>query len=337
MSTVHIKNGMYRTIPVENMHFTVVKNLTKGAKGNYITVRQNGQLGEQFPEVVRIKIARNTDFDLIQDDDDIIEFKNGTAVTSETDEEIMERISTRFQILDDMTKAAIAGDIRAMIVAGPPGVGKSYGVEAQLEKANLFTRIQNAPPKYEIIKGAMSPIGLYAALYKNSGEGNVLVFDDCDNILFDEISLNLLKAALDSGKKRRICWNSDSHLLRREGIPDSFDFKGSAIFITNINFDNVKSKKLQDHLGALHSRCHYLDLTLDTMRDKFLRIKQIFRSGQLFQNYSLSPEQSEEILHFMDQNKEKLREMSLRMALKIADLTKVGPHWKTLATCTCMK
>jgi hypothetical protein len=40
----------------------------------------------------------------------------------------------------------------------------------------------------------------------------------------------------------------------------------------------------------------------------------------------------------MDANKDKLREMSLRMALKLADLTKVSQeNWKALAASTCMK
>jgi hypothetical protein len=249
----------------------------------------------------------------------------------------MDRIEKRFSILDDMTKAAIAGDIRAMIVVGPPGVGKSYGVEYQLEKAGMFDQISGKKIKYQVIKGAMTPIGLYCTLYKNSDPRNVLVFDDCDSILLDDVALNILKAALDSGKRRRIHWNADSSMLRREGVPDQFDFKGSVIFITNLKFDHLKSKKLQDHLEALQSRCHFLDLTLDTTRDKILRIRQIFRKGDLFQDYELTAEQGEEIVQFMQDNHARLREISLRMALKLADLTKIGENWQALAESTCMK
>jgi hypothetical protein len=265
--------------------------------------------------------------------DKVIEFKK----PEETDEEVMDRIEKRFSILDDMTKAAIAGDIRAMIVVGPPGVGKSYGVEYQLEKAGMFDQISGKKIKYQVIKGAMTPIGLYCTLYKNSDPRNVLVFDDCDSILLDDVALNILKAALDSGKKRRIHWNSDSSMLRREGVPDQFDFKGSVIFITNLKFDHLKSKKLQDHLEALQSRCHFLDLTLNTTRDKILRIKQIFRKGDLFQDYDFSPEQGDEIVQFMQDNHARMREISLRMALKLADLTKVSTNWKALAENTCMR
>ncbi len=109
----------------------------------------------------------------------------------ETDEEVMSRIATRFKILDDMTRAACDGHIRAMIVSGPPGVGKSYGIERQLEKASLFDQIAGRKIKSEMIKGATSALGLYMALYKYSDTNCVVVFDDCDSILVDDTSLNL--------------------------------------------------------------------------------------------------------------------------------------------------
>jgi hypothetical protein len=226
-----------------------------------------------------------------------------------------------------------------MIVSGPPGVGKSFGVEQQLEKAAMFDKIAGRPLKFEIVKGAMTALGLYATLFKHSDKNHVLVFDDCDSVLMDDLALNILKAALDSGKRRRIYWNSDSSMLRREGIPDSFDFNGSCIFITNIKFDHLKSKKLQDHLEALQSRCHFLDLTIDTERDKMLRIKQVHQDtdGGLFRDYFFENDEGDQVLQFMFDNKARLRELSMRMALKIADLVKISPNWKMLAENTVMK
>ena len=83
-------------------------------------------------------------------------------VAQESDEQIMDRLRERFQILDDMTKAVKDGNVRAMIVSGPPGVGKSYGVENVLQKADLFNTLAEKKPKFEVVKGAMSAIGLYA-------------------------------------------------------------------------------------------------------------------------------------------------------------------------------
>jgi hypothetical protein len=266
-----------------------------------------------------------------------VQKKDSKTINFETDQQVMDRIATRFSILHDMTKAVIAGDVRAMIVTGPPGVGKSFGVEKELDKSSMMDSIAGRPIKYEVVKGAMTALGLYAKLYEHADANHVLVFDDCDSVLMDELSLNILKAALDSGKRRVLHWNADSAKLRSEGIPNKFEFKGGVIFITNVKFENVRSKKLQDHLEALQSRCHYLDLTLDTMRDKFLRIKQICATGELFKDYDMSQDAQDQVINFMDEVKDKLREVSLRMALKIADLTKVSTNWKELAENTVMR
>ena len=259
--------------------------------------------------------------------------------TNESDEAIIERLRERFAILDDMTRAVKKGEVRAMIVSGPPGVGKSFGVEAVLGKHDLMANIaQNEKlKKYEIVKGAMSAIGLYKKLYEFSDRKNILVFDDCDSVLLDDLSLNILKAALDSSKKRTIHWNTDSRLLRSEGVPNQFEFHGGAIFITNIKFENVKSKKLRDHLEALESRCHYLDLTIDTEREKILRIKQIVADGMLAE-YEFANSEIDTLLNFIDINKKKLRELSLRMVLKLADLKKSFPdRWMRVAEVSCMR
>jgi len=257
-----------------------------------------------------------------------------------SDDEIIERLRTRFQILDDMTRAVKKGDVRAMIVTGPPGVGKSFGVEKVLSKHDVFADVaQNSKlKKYEVVKGAMSAIGLYKKLYEYSDKKCILVFDDCDSVLLDDLSLNILKAALDSSKKRTIHWNTDSRLLRSEGVPNSFEFHGGAIFITNIKFDNVKSKKLRDHLEALESRCHYLDLTIDTDREKILRIKQVITECGMLDDYEFDTVEKQVLIDFIDDNKKKLRELSLRTVLKVADLKKSMPtNWRAVAEVTCMR
>ena len=341
MSTIRILSGSYRKQSVVNTEFTLVKGFQTGAKGGYVTVKNDGQFAIDIPEVKVLVNSINE-----------IEFLNGETVIEntvkfakaeqpkETETEAMDRIAARFEVLDEMSRAAINGDIRAMIVSGPPGVGKSYGVETQMEKASMFDKLAGKRVRFQIVKGAMTALGLYSQLYKYSDTKNVLIFDDCDSVFTDDLSLNILKAALDSGKTRRICWNSDSRLLREEGIPNTFNFNGSAIFITNLKFANLKSKKLQDHLEALQSRCHFLDLTIDGDRDKMVRIKQVQRDadGGLFKDYDFTDEQSQMVIDFMWDNHTKLREVSLRMCLKIADLVKISPHnWRNLAATTCMR
>jgi len=259
-------------------------------------------------------------------------------VALETDQSILDRLAERFEILDEMTKAVKQGDVRAMIVSGPPGVGKSFGVERVLQKADLFNTLAEKKPKFEVVKGAMSSIGLYAKLYEFAEKGNVVVFDDCDSILMEDLSLNILKGALDSSERRFISWNTDSRILRSEGIPDRFEFKGAAIFITNIKFEHVRSKRLRDHLDALESRCHYIDLAIDTNREKILRIKQVVKDNDMLARFDFEQVQKDEIVEFVVENQDRLRELSLRMVLKLADLRKSFPKtWKAMAKTTCMK
>lgn len=258
------------------------------------------------------------------------------AVEQETDQDIMDRLRGRFEILEHMTGAVKSGDVRAMIVSGPPGVGKSFGVEAVLSKDDIFNTLAEQKPKYEIVKGAMSSLGLYAKLYQHCQDNHVVVFDDCDGILLDDLSLNILKSALDSGQHRWISWNTDSRLLRSENIPDRFEFRGAVIFITNIKFQHVRSKKLKDHLAAIESRCHYIDLEMDTVREKILRIKQIVNDGML-DRYEFTDDVKQEVVNFVISNAKRLREISLRTVLKMADLRKVFPNsWMKMSETTLM-
>jgi hypothetical protein len=81
-------------------------------------------------------------------------------------------------------------------------------------------------------------------------------------------------------------------------------------------------------------------LTIDTERDKMLRIRQVNRDadGGLFKDYNFQNNEGETVLDFMQENQKRLRELSIRTALKIADLVKISPNkWQALAISTVMK
>ena len=332
MQNVKIVDGYYKIrgkdTSVAGLVFPLVEEFKMGNKGGYVTV--DGRAIAGFPDRnIKISCGGPGDYELVGADVKV-------SRREESDEEIIERLRERFDMLKEMTKAVKKGDVRAMIVSGPPGVGKSHGVEEVLERYKTLETL-GGTKKYEVVKGAMSPIGLYVKLFKYADKDNVLVFDDCDSIFDEPLALNILKAALDSKKTRTIHWNTDSFKLRNEGVPDSFKFEGSCIFITNLKFDNVKSKKLRDHLAALESRCHYMDLTIDTEHEKMLRIRQVITDGML-DTYSFDDEIKEEIIDFVDINKKRLRELSLRTVLKVADLAKAFPdRWEAMAENTVMQ
>jgi hypothetical protein len=331
MTNIKIQNGSYKIrgkdTDMSGLVFPLVEEFKVGAGGGYVTV--DGAAVNGFPDRnIKIKVSSADDYEVVGEG-------VATTVREESDSEIVERIRERFDMLKDMTKAVKKGNVRAMIVSGPPGVGKSHGVEEVLDRYATMETL-GAGKTHEVIKGAMSPIGLYCKLFNMADRGKVVVFDDCDSIFQDDLSLNILKAALDSKKNRWIHWNTDSFKLRNEGVPDKFKFEASAIFITNLKFDKVKGK-LREHLEALESRCHYMDLTIDTDKDKMLRIKQVVQDGML-NSYKLTDEVREDIIDFVDVNKNRLRELSLRTVLKVADLAVAFPSkWEAMAENTVMR
>ena len=331
MQNIKIVNGTYRLrgkeTDMSGMIFPMAKEFTLGTSGGAVTVDSTTVIGLPNRNI-KIKCNSPEDYELVGDD-------VKTEVVEESDAEIVERIRERFDMLKDMTKAVKKGSVRAMIVSGPPGVGKSHGVEEVLDRYATL-EMMGAGKTHEVIKGAMSPIGLYCKLFKMADKGKVVVFDDCDSIFQDDLSLNILKAALDSKKNRWIHWNTDSFKLRNEGVPDKFKFEASAIFITNMKFDKVKGK-LREHLEALESRCHYMDLTIDSDKDKVLRIKQVISDGML-DDRKLSDDVKVDIMDFVEMNMSKLRELSLRTILKIADLAEAFPtKWEAMAENTVMR
>ena len=345
---IKIETGSYRGQDMSGRIFPILKDYQKftgDKQGGFVTVDCSEFDGFEGLDKARVNVPDIASLTIVPEGQYIThrdELKNTDKIitakeTTESDEEAIERIAARFGILDEMADAVATSKVRAMIVSGPPGIGKSYGVERALEKRSMFDDIAGSNRKFEVVKGAMSPIGLYKKLYEHSARGHVVCFDDCDAILYDDLALNLLKAALDTGKKRTLHWNTESRTLMAEGMPNSFEFNGGVVFITNVKFDNVKSKKLQDHLQALQSRCHYLDLTIDSMRDRMLRIRQIVGTGML-DKYAMGKETEDQLVQFIFDNKHKLREISLRMVLKIADLWKMAPErYQHLAEQTCMR
>ncbi len=259
---------------------------------------------------------------------------SGPQLQLESDAEIDERLRDRFEILDILTEAALFGDARSVIVSGPAGLGKSFNVERELTTWDA-QRINHS-----IVKGFVRPTGLYKLLYQHREPGKVIVFDDADAVFFDDVSLNLLKSVCDTTDVRTVSWLAETNMETDEGekLPRSFTFEGTIIFITNLDFDDMidRGHRLAPHMAALVSRSHYIDLAMKTKRDYLIRIRQVVADGML-REQGLTIEQETDVMSYIEQKQNSLRELSLRMAVKIGNLVMTGKNWKKLANVTCCR
>lgn len=388
---VFVRRGDYENAVISGKTFELVKGLSMGQKGPFITVNGTGVMrdnGKPFPpRAFYIGIKDPTDFALedpsadifaprmrktfsgspdpslrkFAPGEDIIEQLEASShavhAAPETDEQIRDRITERFNILQNLTADIARGNIKGLVVSGASGVGKSHEVEAALNRDSLLdklsfnadaadqdqrrmTRDKNFKARYNIVKGYSTAPALYMTLYEYSESRETLVFDDCDSVLGDEVSLNILKAALDTSGKRMISWRSQSK--NGTDAPNQFEFKGSVIFITNINFEKIVEKgshRLAPHLEAIMSRCLYLDLTIDTVREKLVRIEHVARDLRMLEKeFKLEPNEIDEVLGWVHKHARHFRELSLRKVGQLASLRKSSHlDWERVAQVTLLK
>ena len=241
------------------------------------------------------------------------------AVPITTDEEILMSQRRKFRTLDRMAHGTVKGQVRSMIVSGPAGIGKTYTIEGILKSAAEDEKV-----KYTAVRGFVKATGLYKLLWENREENNVILLDDADSAFADEISLNLLKAALDTSKKRVLSWRSEKSFETESGdqIPNEFEYKGSVIFITNLNFESMISSnsKMAPHFAALISRSYYIDLNLGSSREYLIRIKDVLENTDMAYTLGLSKKQTIDLMKVFEVHYKKFRELSLRMVQKVAKI-----------------
>ncbi|MFP9035309.1 hypothetical protein, partial [Enterococcus faecalis] len=252
----------------------------------------------------------------------------------ESYEDMKTRINKRFNVMGMMTNGIINGNIRSLIISGAAGIGKTYSLDKALNKANDIGYIE-----YKSINGKISGIGLYEQLWNNREENSVLLIDDVD-VFSDMDILNLLKAALDTGETRKVCWSTASSYLEEKGIEREFEFKGTIVFITNVDIDREldRGTKLAPHLQALVSRSVYLDLGVHTNEEIMVRVEDVILSTDMMQKRGLSDEETYKALSWMKVNVNRLRNVSLRTALYLADFIMTDKNgWEEIATVTLLK
>lgn len=333
---IKIHSGQTRQgLDISGRVFELLQQPKKDKDGLYVVV--NGATYQDMRAGrTRVYINSVTDYEPVENTALNLAVESNTSLS---DDEIRAEIEETFEILCEMTRAVSAGVVKGLVVSGPAGIGKSHTVEKILhDELHVMSAMKGISSMYEVIHGAMSASVLYEKLFKYKDLCQVLVFDDCDGILYDEDALNILKAALDSRAVRKIHWNTNSYHLDKKDIPNSFEYRGSIIFITNVDFTNVRSPRIANHLEAIVSRCHYMSLGIKTLREKMIHIRNIVSKNNMFNLHGFQNNEANEVMNYVESNADKLREVSLRSVLKVADLRKAMPSkWQRFADKNVLK
>lgn len=334
-----IKGNTRQGVSVDGTVFRLLGHISKDAFGTFITVDGRGHEGTRngkariYLEPTGYEMIDSTGARVILNED------SESLEDTRTDDEIRLELKETFEIVGEMAEATTTGVIKGLVISGPAGIGKSHTVETVMDETiGMQCKLQGLEPKYNIIRGNLSAISLYCQLYRYSSKGSVLVLDDCDGILYDEDGLNVLKAVLDTKKTRRVHWGTNSIILEKEGVPSNFEFEGSVVFLTNIKWDNCKSPRIANHLSALMSRVHYLDLKVDTLRERVIHMRNVVETTDMLWEYNFTDRDIDDLMGWIMNNINRIQFVDLRTVVKAADLKRAMPTtWHKRAERTLCK
>ena len=252
-------------------------------------------------------------------------FVVGTVENNKTQAVSQFGINERFAFVEQMVGMVAKKTIASTIITGQGGLGKthtvlkalkSFGMQdtTDLAQFEVGARI-NTPKAYRIIKGFSTAKGLYRTLFE--GNGQVLVFDDCDSVLKDPVALNLLKGALDSYGDRWISWNAD---FKDDDLPKSFKFTGAIVFISNMDLDRVDQ--------AVKTRAMCVDLSMTT-EQKVERMEALVVDKEFLPEFDIKFKQ--DAIAFIREVMNDVSNLSLRSLIATTKIRAEGGAWKNLA------
>lgn len=290
-----------------------------------IVIKHNAQKNRFEGFVDGKMVSRSRHESYVKDQLAKLGFVVGTVENNVTEKASEFGINERFAFVEQMVSMVAKKTIASAIITGQGGLGKTHTVlkalqtngmadTTDLAQFEIGARI-NTPKSYKVIKGFSTAKGLYRTLFE--GNGQVLVFDDCDSVLTDPTALNLLKGALDSYGDRWISWNAD---MRDEDLPRTFKFTGTIIFISNKDLERLDQ--------AVRSRAMCVDLSM-TQAQKIERMEVLIADPEFLEEYSKGFKQ--DAIDFLRENMNSIKNLSLRTLIATTKIRAEGGAWKNLA------
>lgn len=312
---------------------TLQESVNEGTRGVLSAQEQKMVLrqlksGKSAAKISRdLKISYGAILKLKRNETITLEEPAAVAANEETLADKVKFLDETLQDIYDIARKVAAGAFNSLMISGRAGTGKTFSVEKALKDEGLIE-----DDDYIMVSGAVSTIMMFKKMFQYRNK--VLVFDDCDAVFRDENGRNILKAALDTKKVRRISYLKKSGLvfdpkdfeMDPEGefnmiengmVPAYFDFAGRVIFISNLPKDKA------DPDGAIRSRSILMDVNPDdaTLME---RIKTLL---PYLDPKDMPLKDKEEIYEFM----KKANDVSMRTFVKAAGLKQAGlKNWERM-------
>jgi len=221
-----------------------------------------------------------------------------------------------FQIRTEQFVAdVIAGVHRDAVLQGPPGLGKSYAVTEALRKSG---KVEGED--YVVVKGHINATQLYVLLNHFRRKGQIVVLDDCDDIMVNDRGLEVLKAVTDTDSRRVVWMGGGVPAVNGQRLAE-FVFNGSIIVCTNMSMTTGTGGRRDRAAGAFLSRLNVWDLRLATRERMYAQIFNMVVNADYLSRDSattLTVEQKRDLLAFVLANIDDIPCLDLRMPQKIA-------------------
>ena len=251
---------------------------------------------------------------------------------------IVEDVCKRFDTVYKISKIFLTGDSaqKGLIISGDAGTGKSHYVQKAFIDTDTVDRIDYNKSE------SFTAAAFYVQLYLNRKPGDVIVFDDCNiggltGADFKNIT-DMIKGATEMTKGERIIgWNraSQNQLMKDHGVPPSFDFQGSIIWITNYSFEQL-ANKFKAHWEAIQSRFISMPIRLNDQEKLMYTLHLIEEVDMLGKNCQMieggySKKVVAETCKYLRSNWKHMDNVTPRVAGKIADTMTMYPDsWEML-------
>lgn len=253
---------------------------------------------------------------------------------------IVQEVINNFKSIEKMASIFASPNgsaIKALLVSGDAGTGKTNSV------MNGVYSVVDDPNDVVYLKGAsLTAAALYCKMYLAREKGKVLVLDDVDIIhkTAQELStiLDLFKSAAEMTKGQRILsWEraNANGMMRELGVPMSYVFEGSIIWITNDKLIDIENKA-KGHWNAISSRFNISTVYLNDQEKLMYTLFLVEEVGMLGEKCNTkeggySDEIIQLTLGYIRKNYRYLNEITPRIAAKIAAMIEDFPtDWEML-------